>query len=99
VVEVSDKDVEVPFIRCGDKRQALAIGRESGFDIDRASGSHLARLSALQIKRPQLDRIVLVASKDYPAPAVAGRPIRLIVVARPGGKLLSLGAAELLPPQ
>src|ERR1700675_2461041 len=89
--------MEVSLICRRHKRQPLPVRRESRLQIHRAPGRHFPRPPIPRIQRPQLNCVVIVAHKRHPP--LIGRPIRLIVVARTGCKLLRHRACQFLPPQ
>ena len=97
VAELSHENMEVSVERRGDECDPLAVGRETGLDVDGAASRELARCFCLQIQGPEFDCIPGVRGVNHPASV--GRAIGLVVIAGAAGQLLGRRRVELLLPQ
>ncbi len=97
VGRVEHEHVEAPLERRGHERQPTAVGRPARLDVDRAVRQQRPAPSARELERAQLDGVVVI--RGVGEQAAVGRPVGLVVVARPVRELARDARVELDAPE
>src|SRR6266851_10254057 len=77
IFEAAGKNMKVSVIRRGNEYEALAIGRETRFDIYRAAMSELVGLLGAGVESPKFHSIVVILGVRNPS--AVRRPVGLII--------------------